>query len=218
VAIKILLISNVEGGSDELTDSLDIEGVTIISKEVSADAKSLAKHAAALFAQGRYDLIVAIVDNPISANIALNKYEGITASVCDDSEEAKDAKDNGVNALVVKASASGSVGGMIATYTKGKLMSLPKIRMPAVTLPARPQPQERESVVQQVAPKQQVQVQPVMQKKVKPVAQQQKADYSDDVQLPSRPGIKGWFEDALGIVDSDKPKAANKGKKETATK
>ena len=45
VGIKILIISNMEGGIDSVMNSLDLEGVTVVTKEVAGDSRTLAKQA-----------------------------------------------------------------------------------------------------------------------------------------------------------------------------
>ncbi len=174
-----------------------MNNVTIVSKEVSADVKSIAKQASALSSQGRYDLIISIVDNPIGANVALNKYEGLTASVCSDAEDAMDARESGVNVLIVKPEDSSNIRDMITAYRNGKGI-MAKIKIPAN------QNRIQVNEVQKDAAKQQA----VMQKR-QPRPNPVQLDKEDigEPQPRERDGVAGWLKDALGIVDLEKPKA-----------
>ncbi|MHB1830492.1 MAG: RpiB/LacA/LacB family sugar-phosphate isomerase [Candidatus Micrarchaeaceae archaeon] len=186
-----------EAVSDELINSLDMNNVTIVSKEVSADVKSIAKQASSLSSQGRYDLIISIVDNPIGANVALNKYEGLTASVCSDAEDAMDARESGVNVLIVKPENSSNIRDMIAAYRNGKGI-MAKIKIPTN------QNWIQGNEVQKDAAKQQAVIQ---KKQLKPTPVQLNKEDPEESQLQSREGVAGWLKDALGIVDLEKPKA-----------
>ena len=128
--IRILLISNVEGETDELVGSLEFEGATVVSKDVSGNAKSLAKSIATLFADGKYDFVIAVSDNTVGTNVALNKYEGITASICHDPEEAKSAREEGVNVAVVSQGNIGQVDAIVSAFSKGNGLRLLNIYYP----------------------------------------------------------------------------------------
>ena len=185
-----------EGASDELINSLDMNSVTIVSKEVNADVKAIAKQASSLSAQGRYDLIISIVDNPIGANVALNKYEGLTASVCSDAEDSVNAKESGVNVLIVKPENVQKIGDMIAAYRNGKSI------MARIKIPAK---QNRIQGIElpQIATRQLAEMQ---KKQQKPNLSQLNKDDTEEPQFQSREGVTGWLKDALGIVDLEKPK------------
>lgn len=184
-----------EGASDELINSLDMNSVTIVSKEVNADVKAIAKQASGLSVQGRYDLIISIVDNPIGANVALNKYEGLTASVCSDAEDSVNARESGVNVLIVKPEDVQKIGDMISAYRNGRGI------MARIKIPAK-QNRIREIELPQIA-KQPAEMQ---KKQQKPGPSQLNKEDTEEPQLQSREGVTGWLKDALGIVDPEKPK------------
>ncbi len=188
VAIKILLISNVEGGSDELLAAADLEGSTIVAKETKGDVKAMVKYAVGLFAQGRYDAIVALADNPIGANIAFNKYEDMRALVCNSAEDAKSAEENGVNVLVLKSENAGLMESIIGTFSKGKGPQL-RIRLPKM--------QQKVQQIQEPKP----QPTTLQVKRPPPQPAPVKKEYVEEPDLPKRPGVRGWIKDKLGIID-----------------
>ena len=201
--IRILLISNVEGETDELVGSLEFEGATVVSKDVSGNAKSLAKSIATLFADGKYDFVIAVSDNTVGTNVALNKYEGITASICHDPEEAKSAREEGVNVAVVRQGNIGQVDAIVSAFSKGNGLQL-KIKMPTI---------------QKLQPRQNVEEEPAAHERESPVAMQKKPQPKQVAQVrrereepepPKRPGLYGWIKDSLGIIDVEKPKPSKK--------
>lgn len=185
------------GESDDALENLEIDGATLVTKEVNSGAKELAATAHALYAKGSYDLVVALVDNPIAANLVFNKYDDMPSAVCQDAEDAKNAKDNGVVALVIKQTGVKQLNDIIATFGKGGLSRL-RPRMPSMPRAApaveQPQPQQNSKPFTLKAPKL-FDSKPRQQRPPEP-----------ETRLPKRPGIGGWIKDELGIIDEDKTK------------
>lgn len=203
VGIKILIISNMEGGIDSVMNSLDLEGVTVVTKEVAGDSRTLAKQACGLLSSGRFDLVIALPTNPIAANLTFNKYEGITSAVCHDLSDVKSARAENSNVMIVK-SPDGDVGRMISAFVKGGGFGSMKIKLSTLTKEeAKPQVQ-----VQQQKAQQQIQQTEIPEQKKSPM---QLKKFSQSIteepiedQAPKRPGISGWIKDSLGIIDTEK--------------
>jgi hypothetical protein len=191
--IRILLISNIEGATDELTESIDVGSTTIVSKEVGGNAKELARTGATLFANGKYDVIVAVTDNAVGANVSFSQYEGIAAAVCHDVEEARDAKAQGVNTIIIRYGFAHTEE-IVSAFLKGGGLRM-NVRMPVAR---KPQTRRQEEGVEE-----EEQRLPV---KMRHEAEKLTREYEEEPQLPKRPGFKGWIKDSLGIIDVEKPK------------
>lgn len=207
--IKILIITNIQSAADTMLDSIDFGGATVVSREVSGDVRSLAKSTAALFVNGGYDFAIAITDNTVAASIALNKYDGITSVVCHDAEEARSARSQGVNVVIIKQNNTDIADSIVNAFAKGMGLQL-KIKIPSITLTqTRPQPEEAKETRQVVAPKKQ--------QAMPQAAQQERPERLDGPAQASRPGVMGWIKDSLGIIDETEPQSghapAQKGKK-----
>ena len=201
--IRILVVSNVPGAGDSAVSSLEVDGATIVAKETGHDARALAKYSGDFFASGNYDAMVVISDNPTATDVALRRHEGIVATVCRDIDDARSARENDANTIVLKAGDSTPAGDIIGAFMKGGGFR-PRLRVPAVSKapmqhsdPAAEQPQHHVHAPQDTVRK--IAFRP----KDEPVAQQEPYE---EPQMPKRPGVGGWLKDALGIVDVEKPK------------
>ncbi len=183
LCIRILVVSNIPGETDRATSSLEIEGATIVAKEVSGDAKGLARQSSDAFSSGNYDFMAVIADNPAAADIAFRKHDGITSTVCRDIDDAKNAREaEEVNAVVLKGSED-DIAGIIRAFAKGTgLAGSIKAKIPS-------------------APK------AVQHKTEEPRPAKRFEEHEAEVQRPRRAGVGGWIKDALGIMD-DEPRGA----------
>ncbi len=173
----------------------------MVSKEVGGDVRSLAKYTASLFSSGGYDFAIVVADNTVAASIALNKYEGITSAVCHDAEEARAAKSQDVNAIIIKHSGIDEADAIVNAFTKGMGIQL-KIKLPEVQMPQiKMQKEEAPAQHKQQAPG----------KKQIPQPQARERAY-DEPAAPARPGVMGWIKDSLGIVDAPEDTAQVKRK------
>lgn len=162
--------------------------------------RSLAKYTASLFSSGGYDFAIAVVDNTVAASIALNKYDGITSAVCHDADEARSAKSQDVNVVVIKHGSMEEADAIVNAFTKGMGIQL-KIKLPEVQMPQiRIQKEEAQVQQKQPAPSKKQPAQPV------------KQSFYDEP-MPTRPGVMGWIKDSLGIVDNPEDVAATQPKK-----
>ena len=180
----------------------------MLASRYSSYSKTLAKHAATLFADGKYDFILAVTDNTVSASVAFNRYEGITASVCHDAEEARSANEQGVNVVITKSGNIDQIDDIFSAFSKGRGFRL-KVKMPAVPKLQVQKPEERQVVEEPVA---RVRT-PLFQKKqqVKQAEPVKRAE-PEGPELPKRPGFGGWLKDELGIIDDDSKPKPNKKK------
>ena len=204
--MKILLISNIEGCGDKLAEAIDLKGTAIVARELDVDAKALAVHAAKVFPDSGYDLIIAVTDNPIGTSTALNKYDGINASVCNDADDAASARENGINAVVMKYENLPKINGIIAGMASGAGRQM-RIRVPVLS-----DIQQRAKSIGAAAP-----AKPAAQgaRPQKPRRIAEDADDEKDDNMPKRPGFSGWLKDTLGIVDEDNTDKGSKRQKQS---
>ncbi len=196
--IKILVTTNIRGFEDILIEHINIDGATVITKESRVDAKALADRAYDLFSNGGFDYAIVASDNPIATSVALNRHEGIASSVCRSADDARNARDNEVNILVLENPNEDLIGDIVSSFVKGGVARImPKI--PNITRKTEPE-QKPEKKVEKIAETKQ-------QKKSKP---QENDDYAIQ-ETKRRPGIRGWLKDSLGIID-DAESGNNKGK------
>ncbi len=171
---------------------------------MDGDVRTLAKYTASLFSSGGYDFAIVVVDNTVATSIALNKYEGITSAVCHDADEARAAKSQDVNAVIIKHSNIDDADAIVNAFAKGMGMQL-KIKLPEVQMP-QIKMQKDEVQVQRKQP-----VQIKKQAAVQPAKQQ-----AYDEAMPARPGVMGWIKDSLGIVDVQEDETQVKKKEKKA--
>lgn len=189
-------------GIDKVVSVLDSEGATVVTREMDSDSKEMARRAYDLFVKGGYDMIVAVPDNPVAANIAFNKLEGLSAAVCDSVEDASIAKENDANVLVIKNPDSQDLGNILAAATKKGGFQLGRARQqPRPVVRAQPKPHQEEDVPNQEPQKQQIKIS--MPSFLQKPQMQKPAERVRNIPVgPSRPGVVGWIKDSLGIIDS----------------
>lgn len=208
VGMKILLISNIEGCGDRLAESIDLNGTAIVARELDVDAKALAAHAAKVFPDSGYDLIIAVTDNPIGTSMVLNKYDGINASVCNDADDAASARENGINAVVMKYENLPKINGIIAGIASGTGKQM-RIRVPVLS----DIQQRAKSIGAAVSAR--PAAQGARSQKPRRAADAEDADDEKYDKMPKRPGFSGWIKDTLGIVDEDNAAQGSKRQKQS---
>jgi len=184
---------------------MDFEGATVVSKDVSSSAQGMAKYAYDLFFRGNFDMVIAIADNAVGANIAFNKCEGIVSAVCSNADDAKDAKDNGVNVIIVKQENAGQIGEIFDTISGGGGLKI-NVKMPKIQIK---QPVLQERAMKSPEPEV---------RQPRPQVQQPARKEPDAPMGPARPGIVGWLKDEFGIIDVAKPKQQPKKDKKADDK
>ena len=130
-----------------------------------------------------------MTDNAIGASVAFNKYEGITASVCHDAEEAKSAKEQGVNVVIVKSGNADRIDDIVSAFSKGKGFQL-KVKMPTM-----PKLQAQKPEPEQTAEEPVVRTHPILMQKKQQAKQAEPAKKvePEGPELPKRPGLGGWI-------------------------
>ena len=171
----------------------------MVSKEMDSDYAAMASRACGIFSQGAFDLIIAVTDNAVGANIAFNKTEGMVSSVCKTVEDAEEAKDNGANVIVLRQDNADELERIIDIFSKGGGFQLRAKIAPKL------QPKPAPQAVQAPRPQQK--------KAFGFVAKKPAAPQTEEQQGPKRPGVMGWLKDELGIVDVEKPKPKKDDKK-----
>ena len=178
--------------------------------------------------RGGYDMVVVVTDNPIAANMAFNKLDGANAVVCASVEDAKIAKDNEANIIILKNPEDEALPQMFDVITKrpGMLSSI-KPRMPKMApKPAPAEPEEKASkhkALQQEEP----QEQPMQDQqgggirlpKMPQLFNKQEEEEQPRIQTiekdsyidgPKRPGLVGWLKDELGIIEDSEQTAVQR--------
>jgi ribosomal protein L12E/L44/L45/RPP1/RPP2 len=206
---------------DSVLDTLDSDGITVMTKEIKGDAKEMARRANEMFTRGKYDMVVALTDNPFAANIAFNKLEGTSAAICESVDDATVAKDNEANVIIIKNPNDPNLSEILgAAMKKPGMFASAKPRpqrVAPVAREAQPRPQKPKAVVQKEEPQQDEEPEeeePAPNKgpgfrmpdlfKPKP-AQPVEQEQEDEQELdgPKRRGVAGWIKDELGIIDEN---------------
>ncbi len=101
-SMRILAISDFEGGAEKVSDALEGVGASIVEKEVSKDR--FEKAVAEAIKQGKYDMVIAVPEDHIGASMRLNREAGMKAALCASKEDAFLAKKNGANVIIIRRS------------------------------------------------------------------------------------------------------------------
>ncbi len=206
--MKVLLVSNIPQGMDNVVTALNTDGATVVTKEINANAKDMAKQAYDLFTNGNFDMIIAITDNSVAANIAFNKFDGTNAAVCETVDDASLAKENDANVIIIRDPESANVPEILEVVSKRSKFKIGNLRQakvfsrPRPVAPKRQDQPEEEQVEQSAAPVQQTQGFGFL--KPKPQQQQPQPRPMPSAPIatgPRREGVMGWLKDELGIID-----------------
>lgn len=110
--MKLLVLSGVPGSIDGVVDIIQ-QSNSVVAKESAMTNDALARSAQDALASGSYDLILVIAKDPIGAGMVLNKKGEVEAAVCDSAEDARLAKDNGANVIVIRDVRSDALGDIL---------------------------------------------------------------------------------------------------------
>ncbi len=184
----------------------------------------MAKRAYETVVKGGYDMVVVVTDNPIAANMAFNKLDGANAVVCASVEDAKIAKDNEANIIILKNPEDEALPQMFDVITKrpGMLSSI-KPRMPKMA-PAEPEEKASKHKAlqqeeQQEQPMQDQQGGGIRLPKMPQLFNKQEEEEQPRIQTiekdsyidgPRRPGLVGWLKDELGIIEDSEQGAVQR--------
>lgn len=190
--MKVLVLSNVSGGVDDVVSLLESQhGVT--AKEASAmTSHELADAAGEQLASGTYAMVVLVAKDPVAVSLALNKMESVTAVVCNSQEEALLAKRNNANAIVVKDMEREQLDEVLSLAIAGSGV-LRRIG----TIAKAPQPRIREQHAARQVPE------PKAQKAFAQEHARKQEEEEEEQRVPSqqqRAGFMGKLKDYLGIV------------------
>ncbi len=212
--MKVLVISNVPDAAEGIVNALDGAGFSIVEKEADSIEK-MADTADDAISKG-YSSVIAITDNPMGAGIAMNKRENVRAVVCETGNDAKAAKRNKANTIIVDDGlAQDDLSELLSTLTNvpiGEKVQQPR-KMQAVQPKRQPAPQAQpenptngfqwSDAQDAPAPKPGWQMPSFM----KPTPQVQPAPEQDEEPeeefKTARPGLIGKIKDSLGIIDAD---------------
>jgi Ribose/Galactose Isomerase len=110
--MKLLVLSGIPGSVDGVVDIIQ-QGNSVVAKESTMANDAIARAAQDALDAGSYDLILVIAKDPIGAGMVLNKREGLEAAVCDSADDARLAKDNGANVIIIKNVRSGALSDIL---------------------------------------------------------------------------------------------------------
>jgi hypothetical protein len=110
--MKLLVLSGIPGSVDGVVDIIQ-QSNSVVAKESTMTNDALARAAQDALGAGSYDLILVIAKDPIGAGMVLNKREEIDAAVCDSAEDARLARDNGANVIIIKNVRSDALGDIL---------------------------------------------------------------------------------------------------------
>ena len=177
--MKILAISDVDGGAEKVADAFESTGVSIIAKEERISMRELGERVLTAFDKG-YDYAIVVTRDHISAMIVLNKMNNIRAALCDTDEDVRLSRNNGANVLIVKPS-------------QKRFDYLCSI----VAQQQQPAKQDKKQQAEQKAQQRQEE----RPRKQAPVVEDKEDGEYEDYEKSGGKGIVGKLKDSLGIVD-----------------
>jgi Ribose/Galactose Isomerase len=192
--MKLLVLSGVSGSVDRVVDILQ-QSNSVVAKESTMTNEALARAAQAALETGTYDMVMVIAKDPIGAGMLLNKREEIEAAVCGSADDARLAKDNGANVIVIRDAGSDSLGDILKEVSGSAGLSQ-RLRA-SVKIPALVKRQDAEDDEDPG---------PVPKAKKAPAKKpaEEEDDSADEQKLASlsaqRKGLVGKLKDALGIL------------------
>jgi len=194
--MRLLILSNISGSVDKVVDIIQ-QSNNVVAKESSMTNDAIARAAQDALSAGSYDLVLVVARDPIGAGMVLNKQGGLEAAVCGSAEDARLAKDNGANVIVIRDVRSDALGDMLAEVSGSSGVSQ-KIRA-SIKMPSFARRQEAEEEEKDV----EVAVAPKARKAPakKPVEEESGEDEEKLRSLSSqRKDLVGKLKDALGIL------------------
>lgn len=148
--MKVIVITNVPDGAEDLINSFDGSGLTIVSKEVESVSAIVDEAQAAL--EKNYSAIIVNTDSPAEANVRLNKAQGIRAYSCNNSNDVRAARKGRVNTLILSSHVTGDQRDAILDFLQGApVRSAPAQQRPQ-PMPPRPAPKPKFSFRRQPEP------------------------------------------------------------------
>jgi len=196
--MKLLVLSNVTGSVDRVVDLIQ-QSSNFVAKESNMTNDAITRAAQDAIASEAYDLVVVVAKDPIGAGMALNKQKELEAAVCGSADDAKLAKDNGANVIVIRDVRSDALNDILVAAGGGASVSnkiKAGIRLPSFGRgkeASEEQDEEDEDDQRPPAPKARK-------------AQAKKEDAEDEKEEEKlegrspRKGLIGKLMDALGIV------------------
>lgn len=194
--MRLLVLSNVTGSVDSVVGMIP-QSNNVVAKELAMTNDAIARAAQDALKAGSCDLVLVIAKDPIGAGMVMNKKEEIEAAVCDSAEDARLAKGNGANVIVIRDARSGSLGDMLAEISgSAGVLQRATIRMPSFGRRQAPEGEAEEGEDQRApAPKA---------KRMQPRKQPEEDSGEDAAKLESlssqRKGFVGKLKNALGIL------------------
>ncbi len=196
--MKILIVTNVPDGAEDLVNSLDGAGFTIVSKEVDSVEAVAAEASAGL--EKNYASIIINTDNPVDANVRLNRKQGIRAAMCSTPNDIRSAKKGRANTIILSGHVGSDMRDALINLLNGAPMPMAREQRAAPPAPA-PKP-----VRQPLFLKKSKQDPPDEEWDTQEEEEQepeQEQEDEDQPQMPRKPrkGFLGSLKDSLGIVD-----------------
>ena len=197
--MKLLVLSGVPGSVDAVVDIIQ-QSNSVVAKELTMTNDAISRASRGALESGSCDLVLVVAKDPIGAGMLLNKQEGIEAAVCDSAEDARLAKGNGANVIVIRdvsSSALGDILGEVSGPSGVSQRARSVIKMPSFgkRQEAEGSGEERENVQRPAAKDT---------KKIPPRKQPEEDNGEDDAKLESlssqRKGVVGRLKNALGIL------------------
>ncbi len=197
--MKLLVLSNVSGSVDKIIDIIQ-QSNGVVAKESAMTNEAIARAAQDALGAGSYDLVVVVAKDPIGAGMILNKQDEIEAAVCGSADDARLAKDNGANVIIIRDVRSDALGDILgeAAGSQGVSQKIrASIKMPSLGKRREVEEEEEEGEAAGAgAPKA---------KKAPARRQEVEEERSEDEEKlaslsSQRKGIVGKLKDALGIL------------------
>lgn len=180
--MRVYIVSNREEGNDEFSNAIEGLGANITLKETTSDEKKLSDSVSLAINNSKPDFVLVLANDPIAANVSLNKQRNVTAAICNTQRDIDLAFKNEVNVVIV--------GEEVHDPQKFAHMLVGKhqVHTQKSQAPEKPKPPKAQETRQ-------------IQKEERNEPKQGREELPDDTNLPKRPGLLGRLKDSLGIID-----------------
>lgn len=212
--MKVIVITNVPDGAEDLVNAFDGSGLTIVSKEVDSVGRIVEEAQAAL--DKSYSAIIVNTDSPAEANIRLNKAQNIRAYTCSNSNDVRAARKGRVNTIILSGHVNADLRDAVLSMLSGGMPQAPMSAPAQRSMPMRQQPQRQPPPPPKRArPAPEDDWSTHAPSGPQPMQDEQYDDQDQQQPMPQmkpRKGLLGKIKDSLGIMDdSQEPMDPNDG-------
>ncbi len=184
--MKVYIISNSGEKAERFANAIEKLGASITLREVQSDERKLSEISSNAINSSNADYVLVFAEDPVAANVHINKQKNLTSAVCNSARDLHLAKKNNISVIVVGESFDNadSFAKMLVstTATKPQAEKPKPIHHPLhhEKQAAKPEREQKDSYEQEY---------------------EEYEGEEKEERGPKRPGIIGMLKDSLGIID-----------------